>query len=96
MERHPGLVILEGQDAPRMEQRTTLHRGGRVLAELVLKDAATAPLLDGMALSSVQASFLISEGGGSCAAALELAESARGAVFSRSGITLEMEVQPWA
>ncbi len=45
MNRHPGLEILEGENAPRMAERTTLRLGGRVLAELRLKDHEAAPLL---------------------------------------------------
>ena len=53
--------------------------------------------LGGMAFSTLHANFLINEGGGSAAAALELMEQAREAVCGRFGIVLEPEVRivPW-
>lgn len=52
--------------------------------------------LGGMAFSSVHANFLINEGQGTSAQALELIAAAKEAVLQRHGVTLEMEVKLWA
>jgi UDP-N-acetylmuramate dehydrogenase len=64
---------------------------GRLLEEAGMKGKT----LGGMRFSSLHAGFLVNEGGGSCAAALELIETAVEAVKRHSGFTLEKEVCLW-
>lgn len=52
--------------------------------------------LGGMVFSPVHANFLVNEGTGTSAEALELMDMAKQAVFARSGVTLETEVKIWA
>ena len=51
--------------------------------------------LGGMAFSEMHANFLINEGGGGSAAALELLDTARRTVAERCGIVLHHEVKLW-
>jgi UDP-N-acetylenolpyruvoylglucosamine reductase len=64
---------------------------GRLLEEAGMKGR----VLGGMRFSSLHAGFLVNEGGGSCAAALELIDTAVEAVRRHSGFTLEKEVCLW-
>jgi UDP-N-acetylmuramate dehydrogenase len=64
---------------------------GRLLEEAGMKGKA----LGGMRFSSLHAGFLVNEGGGSSAAALELINTAVEAVRRHSGFTLEKEVCLW-
>jgi UDP-N-acetylmuramate dehydrogenase len=64
---------------------------GRLLEEAGMKGRA----LGGMRFSSLHAGFLVNEGGGSCAAALELIDTAVEAVRRHSGFILEKEVCLW-
>lgn len=51
--------------------------------------------LGGMAFSSIHANFLVNEGGGTSAQALELLEEAKQAVLAMHGIALAPEVKIW-
>lgn len=51
--------------------------------------------LGGMAFSSAHANFLVNEGGGTSAQALELMDMAKQAVLAQRGIILEPEVKIW-
>jgi UDP-N-acetylmuramate dehydrogenase len=62
---------------------------GRLLDEAGVKGKR----LGGMAFSTVHANFLVNEGGGTAAEALELLEYGRAAVFDRFGLDLETEVK---
>lgn len=61
---------------------------GRLLDEVGLKGRR----LGGMAFSPVHANFLVNEGGGTAAEALELLEYGRATVFDRFNLKLETEV----
>jgi UDP-N-acetylmuramate dehydrogenase len=61
---------------------------GRLLDEAGVKGRR----LGGMAFSTVHANFLVNEGGGTAAEALELLEYGRAMVFDRFGLNLETEV----
>jgi UDP-N-acetylmuramate dehydrogenase len=62
---------------------------GRLLDEAGLKGKR----LGGMAFSTLHANFLINEGGGTAAEALELLEYGRAVVLARFGLNLETEVK---
>lgn len=62
---------------------------GRLLDQVGLRGRR----LGNMAFSSVHANFLVNEGGGTSAQALELLELGRSAVAERFGVNLETEVQ---
>ncbi|MDR2669708.1 MAG: FAD-binding protein [Desulfovibrio sp.] len=64
---------------------------GRLLEEAGMKGKT----LGGMRFSTLHAGFLVNEGGGSCAAALELIDMAVEAVRRHSGFILEKEVCLW-
>ncbi len=64
---------------------------GRLLDEAGFKGKR----LGGMVFSPMHANFLVNEGQGTAAQALELMRMARDAVFSRYGILLEPEVRVW-
>jgi UDP-N-acetylmuramate dehydrogenase len=51
--------------------------------------------LGGMAFSGMHANFLVNEGEGASADALELMEMAKRAVYEQTGIMLEPEVRLW-
>lgn len=61
---------------------------GKLLDEAGMKGRR----LGGMAFSGLHANFLVNEGGGSAAQALELLELGRAAVLERAGVELETEV----
>ncbi len=64
---------------------------GRLLEEAGFKGKR----LGGMSFSSMHANFLVNEGNGRSAEALELIDMAKEAVLARYGIPLEMEVRIW-
>lgn len=64
---------------------------GRLMEEAGLKGQA----LGGMRFSPLHANFLINEGGGTFAQAMELLERAKEKVRERSGYLLETEVRIW-
>lgn len=61
---------------------------GRLLDEAGMRGKA----LGGMAFSKVHANFLVNQGGGTAAQALELLEMGRSAVRAGAGVELELEV----
>jgi UDP-N-acetylmuramate dehydrogenase len=64
---------------------------GRLLDEAGLRGMR----LGGMAFSPAHANFLVNEGGGTFAQAMELIERARARVRERCGLELELEVRIW-
>ena len=64
---------------------------GRLLDEVGLRGFR----LGGMAFSAMHANFLINEGNGTFAQAMELIDMAREKVSQRFGHALEMEVRLW-
>ena len=65
---------------------------GRLLEEAGMRGRKKG----GMAFSSLHANFLVNEGGGSYAAAMDLMEEAEKKVLDRFGVRLEREVILWA
>lgn len=65
---------------------------GQLLDEAGMKGVGRG----GLRFSAMHANFLVNEGGGSCAAALDLLAEAEEKVARATGVTLEMEIRVWS
>lgn len=65
---------------------------GKLLEEAGMKGTGRG----GMRFSSMHANFLVNEGNGSCAAALDLIDEAKKKVARATGVNLEMEIKVWS
>lgn len=65
---------------------------GKLLEEAGMKGTGRG----GMRFSSMHANFLVNEGSGCCAAALDLINEAKEKVARAAGVNLEMEVKVWS